>query len=82
MEFAVRIAGPLGGAYRAWCPALPGCAVYGHSRHEARDRIRQAVSGYLEHLDVVLPRELARRTTPALGQRVGRCSTLPHGGEQ
>jgi predicted RNase H-like HicB family nuclease len=60
MESAVRIAGPCDGTYRAWCPALPGCTVYGSSRREAKARIRQAVSGYLEHLAVALPRELAR----------------------
>jgi len=71
MEAAVRIAGPLDGTYRAWCPALPGCAVYGHSRREAVARIRQAVRGYLEHLDVALPRELARRL-PAPRQGKGQ----------
>ena len=76
MESAVRIAGPLDGAYRAWCPALPGCAVYGRSRCEAKAKIRQAVRGYLEHLDVALPRELARHTMLALGQRVRGHSTF------
>ena len=76
MESAVRIAGPLDGAYRAWCPALPGCAVYGRSRGEAKARIQQAMRGYLEHLDVALPRELARHTRLALGQRVRGDDTL------
>ena len=62
MEAAIRIAGPFGGTYRAWCPALPGCAVYSRSWREAKVRIRQAVRGYLKHLSVALPRELARRT--------------------
>ena len=61
MESAVRIAGLLDGTYRAWCPALPGCSVYGSSQREAKIRIRQAVRGYLEHAAVALPRELARR---------------------
>jgi predicted RNase H-like HicB family nuclease len=60
MKTAVRIAGLLNGAYRAWCPALPGCVVYGRSRREAKARIRQAVAGYVEHLDFSLPRELGR----------------------
>jgi predicted RNase H-like HicB family nuclease len=63
MEAAIRIAGPFGGMYRAWCPALPGCAVYGGSWREAKTRIRQAVRGYVEHLSVALPRELARMLT-------------------
>jgi hypothetical protein len=69
METAVRISGPLlDGEYRAWCPALPGCAVYGRSRHEAQIRVLQAVRGYLAHLDVALPRELARLTRLAPGR--------------
>jgi predicted RNase H-like HicB family nuclease len=70
MVATVRIAGPFGGPYRAWCPALPGCAVYGRSRREVRARIRQAVLGYLEHLAVALPRELARHTRMAPGRRL------------
>jgi predicted RNase H-like HicB family nuclease len=60
MEITVKMAGPLDGAYRAWCPALPGCAVYGRSRHEAKDRIRKVVRVYLENLNVALPRKLVR----------------------
>ena len=68
MESAVGIAGPRCGTYRAWFPALPGCAGYGCTRREAKARIRQAARGYLEHLDVALPRELARpmRLAPAV----------------
>ena len=77
MEFAVGIAGLLDGTYRAWCPAFPGCAVYGRSRREAKTRIRQAVRGYLQHMDVALPRELARFTRLALGRRVRGHSALP-----
>ena len=77
MESAVRIASTFDGAYRAWFPALPGCAVYGRSRGEANARLRQAVRGYLEHLDVALPRELARQTRLAPGRRVRGHGTLP-----
>ena len=70
MEAAVRIAGRCDGTYRAWCPALPGCAVYGSSRHEARTRIGHAVRGYMEHLEVALPRELARHIRLAPGRRI------------
>ena len=82
MESTVRVAGPLDGAYRAWCPALPGCAVYGRSRREAKVRIGQAVSGYLEHLATALPRELARHTRLARGRRVRGHSTLPAPGNE
>jgi predicted RNase H-like HicB family nuclease len=45
--------------YRAWCPALPGCVVFGTSEQDANDRIRQAVDGYMASLNESLPRELA-----------------------
>ena len=70
MVATVRVAGLLDGTYRAWCPALPGCTVYSRSRQEAGARIQQAVRGYLAHLDVALPRELARYTRLALGRRL------------
>ena len=61
MDIVVRISGPrLDGAYRASCPALPGCVVFGRSGREVRARIRQAMQGYMKHMSVALPRELAR----------------------
>lgn len=60
MTLAIHIMRKTESAYRAWCPSLPGCAVYGQSREEARDKIREAVRGYLASLEVALPRELGR----------------------
>ena len=60
MRLVIRIAKQASGAFRAWCPALPGCAVFADSREEAQVRIRVAVQGYLASLDVALPRELDR----------------------
>jgi len=70
MKLAVRIAPQPGTGYKAWCPALPGCRVLADSRRQVRARLRRAVRGYLAHLDVALPRELARQmngTTGAAG---------------
>ena len=82
MEAAVRIAGTLDGTSRAWCAALPGCAVYGCSRRAAKTRIQQAVRGYLEHLAVALPRELTRHTRLAPERRFRGPSTLPAPGNE
>ena len=60
MRLVIRIVGQTGGAFKAWCPALPGCAVFAGSREEAQVRIRAAVEGYLASLNVALPRELGR----------------------
>ena len=69
-QIAIRFRGPFAGVYKAVCLALPGCAVYGRSLGEARTRIRQAVRGYMEHMDTALPRELARQTRLAPVRRV------------
>jgi predicted RNase H-like HicB family nuclease len=63
MKIMFKIMELCDGTYHAWCPALPGCVVYGVSRSEAGSRIQQAIDGYMEHLDVALPRELARSHT-------------------
>ncbi len=60
MQLAVRIARESAISFRAWCPALPGCVVWGRTWREARDKIEQAVMGYLTHIEEALPRELGR----------------------
>ena len=45
-------------SHRAYCPALPGCAVLGRSRQEAAERISRAVTGYLASFDTVVPEKL------------------------
>ena len=66
MELAVKIAECSGGFYRAWCPALPGCAVYGHTRMQVRSKIQDAINGYVASMDVALPRELGRNQAKRL----------------
>jgi predicted RNase H-like HicB family nuclease len=60
MNLTIRIAKQIGCAYRAWCPALPGCEVYGETLTEARSKIQDAIRGYASNLEQVLPRELGR----------------------
>jgi predicted RNase H-like HicB family nuclease len=60
MSLAIRIAKERNQSYHAWCPALPGCEVYGRSAEEVRSRIEDAVRGYVARLEVALPRELGR----------------------
>ena len=60
MNLFVKINRRTGHDFRASCPALPGCVVYGRSRIEVKDRIQEAVLGYLASLDVALPAELSR----------------------
>jgi len=60
MSLRMNLSRNVFGCYRAWCPSLPGCAVWGLSRKEAKEKLRNAVLGYIAHLEIVLPRELAR----------------------
>ncbi len=61
MKLTVKLARVDGNRFRAWCPALPGCAVYAQSQREAKIKISQAIDGYLASLDTVLPAELAKK---------------------
>lgn len=73
MKLSVHVAKDRAG-YRAWCPALPGCAVAGGSRREAIQKIELAVNGYLRHLAAVLPRQLERLHTEDLENQKGSSS--------
>ena len=60
MKIAAKIVREQSGAYRASCPALPGCTVRAASYEEARAKLDEAVRGYLCSLDVALPKESGR----------------------
>ncbi len=52
MKVTVKIRRQLTGDYRAWCPALPGCAVLGKSPDDVKQKMDQAIRGYLASLNV------------------------------
>ena len=58
MKLVIKISERVDGGYRASCPSLPGCVVYGSSQVEVKERIEDAIRGYMASLDVALPREL------------------------
>lgn len=60
MNLAIKLEHRIDGTYRACCPALPGCSVWGQSKEDAHVKIDLAVRGYLASLDVCLPRELGK----------------------
>jgi predicted RNase H-like HicB family nuclease len=66
-------------SYRARCLSLPGCAVVGESAQEAREKIDNAVRGYLASLGAAVPAELDLEHPPYSGERRPKASTvLPH----
>jgi predicted RNase H-like HicB family nuclease len=72
MNLTIRIARQTAGAYRAWCPALPGCTVVGQSMLEVQSKIHDAVRTYVDKLEETLPRELGRLLA---GELKARCQT-------
>lgn len=55
------------GAYRARCPALPGCAVVGCSAEDARSKMADAVRGYLASFDIAGPERVEVEATAPSG---------------
>jgi predicted RNase H-like HicB family nuclease len=51
MVLEVKMAKDVRGEYRAWVPALPGCAVRAESPAAARQDITEAIAGYLASLN-------------------------------
>ena len=60
MKPTIKVAREPKGGYQAWCPLLPGCAVWGKSQDEVLGKIDSAVRGYLASLNVAYPRESER----------------------
>ena len=60
MALTIRMMRVPQGGFKAWCPALPGCYAMGVTREEARRQVHRAMKGYIDSIDVVLPRELGR----------------------
>jgi antitoxin HicB len=50
MKFRVIIEPDEDGVFVAQCPTLPGCISQGKTRQEARENIKEAITGYLESL--------------------------------
>ena len=73
MRMVIEILEVSAGAYRARCPALPGCAVVGSSAEDARSKMADAVGGYLASFDSAGPEyveiEVAASTAHAPGKR-------------
>ena len=76
MQLVLKVAKRPDWGYSAWCPALPGCVVWGDTRREALDKARQAASAYVAHLDEALPRELGRQFAAETASAARRHSHL------
>jgi predicted RNase H-like HicB family nuclease len=58
MKLCVRIIQDEGGGYTAFCPSLPGCKSRGKSREEAREKLDDAIRGYVAAMSDFIPENL------------------------
>lgn len=65
MKLCVRIQENEGGGYTAICPSLPGCTSRGGSKAEARERLDEAIRGYVAALNNFVPERLIEQVVEA-----------------
>ena len=58
MKLAIRITDNERGGYTAMCPSLPGCRSMGGTREEAREKLNEAILGYIASLNNFIPENL------------------------
>jgi len=60
MKLAVRIVRNGLGGYTAVCTSLPGCYTRGSTVEEAREKLDEAIRGYLASLNNFVPESLVQ----------------------
>lgn len=58
MKLCVRIIQDERGGFTAVCPSLPGCISRGQTREEARERLDEAIRGYIASINNFVPEHL------------------------
>ena len=59
MKLCIRIMKNEKGDYTAVCSSLPGCVTTGHTREEAREKLDEAIRGYIAAIsNCPIPQEL------------------------
>lgn len=65
MKLCVRIITNDRGGYTALCPSLPGCISRGDTREEARDRLDEAIRGYIAAVSNFVPEHVVHEVVEA-----------------
>lgn len=63
MKLVMKITRESADRYRAACPSLPGCVVFGTDPQEAQEKLAQAARSYLASLDAEMPLKFSQPTT-------------------
>jgi predicted RNase H-like HicB family nuclease len=65
MKLTVRIFDNERGGYTAVCPSLPGCCCHGVTRQEAKDRLDEAIRGYIAAVSNFVPETVIQESVEA-----------------
>ena len=60
MKLTVRILSNETGGYTALCPSLPGCRCRGGTREEAKERLEEAIRGYIAAVSNFVPENVGQ----------------------
>ncbi len=58
MRLCVRIRRNEHGGFTATCPSLPGCVSTGHTEQQAKQKLEEAVRGYLASVSNFIPPQI------------------------
>ena len=65
MKLRIKITMTPGGDYTASCPTLPGCTSRGQNAEEARQKINEAICGYIAAVGNFVPENLVHEVVEA-----------------
>jgi len=65
MKLRIEIIQNDGGGYTASCPSLPGCTCRGQSRDEVKQKINEAIFGYIASVGNYIPENLTHEVIEA-----------------
>jgi len=72
--FPVELEHEEDGRWSAWIEALPGCAVWGYSKEEAIEALKDASQAYIEVMleqGQTIPQEVETKDAPAVAVTIG-----------
>ncbi len=58
MKLCIHIVRDETGEYMGVCPSLPGCMSRGHTRRQAREKLDEAIRGYIAAVSNFVPENL------------------------
>ena len=58
MKICIQIRRNERGQYRAFCPSLPGCVSSGQTEQQAKQRLEEAIQGYIASVSNFVPTDI------------------------